>query len=154
MKELKPGVYIAQGKETNVLINVQGNGQFMEIVSAIDLNAFYKDGTVKKLDKTSIEVVDIMSFQESYNFEAPSLTDAVKSAGLAFKIEDIDPNGLSQSEEEITKCSKKLKELDSFYDRQTAETKMKLWLKHELGYSLSQGDFIIKKLRQKIATKY
>ena len=147
MKELKPGVFIAQGKQNNVLINVQGNGQFMEIVSAIDLNAFYKDGTVKKLDKTSVEVVDIMSFQESYNFEVPSLTDAVKSAGMVINLDDIDPNGLTQSEEELQKCFKKLKELDSYWNRETAETKMKVWLMHEFGYALNQGTFIINKLR-------
>ncbi len=151
MKQLTSGVFIAQGPETNILVNVQGSGQFMEIISAIDLNAFYKSGTVKQLDKNSLELVDIMSFPERYNFEVPSLTDAVKGNGFATDLNNI--TELSQSEEELAKCMKKLKEFDSFYEKVMAETKMKIWLKNELGYSLSQGDFIINKLRKRAFLK-
>ena len=152
MTELKEGVYIAQGPETNVLVKIIGQSPFSEIVGAIDLNAFCKDGTVRKLTEKDVEVQDILSCPEKYRFEVPSLTEAVNGVGM-IELGEVDIKGLTQSEEEIIKCTKKIKELDCIYERTVAETKMKIWLKNSFNYSLSQGEFIIKKLRAKLAAK-
>ena len=78
-KELKDGVYIAQGPDTNILIRVVGKVPLLEIVGAINLNKFYQTGKVESLSKDSIEVLDILSCPEKYCFENPSLSNVVEN---------------------------------------------------------------------------
>lgn len=145
-KELKEGVYIAQGPETNILIRLIGKAPMLDVIGAIDLNQFYQTGNVVNLSKNSIEVLDIMSCPEKYRFELPSVTSVVETkAGIdrdsGRKITDIEDS-------EITEFTNKYQSLIKLYgDSDMAENRMILWLKKEKNISISQGRFVIDKIK-------
>ena len=62
MIELKTaGLYIANGKKTSILIRVTGEYPMLNIVSGVLLNDMQRDGTITKLDSSSLEIQDILS---------------------------------------------------------------------------------------------
>ena len=86
MKELKEGVWMAQGPSQNVIIKAVGEAPFIEIISGIDMNAFFDTGTVKKLTKTSVEIQHIMTNPYDYQFEPLTVSESVLNAmGLGRK---------------------------------------------------------------------
>ena len=145
-QELKAGMWIAQGSETNILIRVAGASPMLEIIGAMDLNSFYRTGEIKQLEKDSIEVIDIQSCPEKYRFEKPTITDAIKSAGIdttsGKKLDEI-------KDEELKLFLNKYQELISLYhNTQNAETRFIVWLKQNHGYAISQGKFVISKIKK------
>ena len=55
MIELKTaGLYIANGKKTSILIRVTGEYPMLNIVSGVLLNDMQRDGTITKLDSSSL----------------------------------------------------------------------------------------------------
>ena len=145
-KELKEGVYIAQGPETNILIRLVGKAPMLEVIGAIDLNKFYQTGKVVNLEKNSIEVLDVISCPEKYRFELPSVTSVVETkTGIdresGRKVTDIEDS-------EISEFTDKYQSLIKLYGNcDTAENRMILWLKKEKNISISQGRFVIDKIK-------
>lgn len=145
-KELKEGVYIAQGPETNILIRLVGKAPMLEVIGAIDLNKFYQTGKVVNLEKNSIEVLDVISCPEKYRFELPSVTSVVETkTGIdresGRKVTDIEDS-------EISEFTNKYQSLIKLYGNcDTAENRMILWLKKEKNISISQGRFVIDKIK-------
>ena len=146
-KELKDGVYIAQGPDTNILIRVVGKAPLLEIVGAINLNKFYQTGKVESLPKDSIEVLDILSCPEKYCFENPSLTSVVESkTGLN---EDKGRQASDVKDPEYKEFLTKYQYYIEIYGQtEAAKNRMVLWLAKEKGIAISQGRFIITKLIQ------
>lgn len=104
MKELKEGVWMAQGPSQNIIIKAVGEAPFIEIISGIDMNAFFDTGTVKKLTKSSVEIQHILSNPYDYQFEPLTVTESVLNAlGIGKKIFTRSPKDFSEHElEEIT----------------------------------------------------
>lgn len=147
MKELKEGIYIAQGPETNILIRLAGKSPLLTVVGAIDLNQFYQTGKVTNLSKDSIEVLDIMSCPEKYRFEVPSITSAIENIKGIDKETGRTLNDIKDEEE--SEFLNKYQELIRLYgDCDTANTRMILYLKREKNISISQGRFVIEKLKK------
>ena len=87
MKELKEGVWMAQGPSQNVIIKAVGEAPFIEIVSGIEMNAFFDTGAVKKLTKTSVEIQHIIQNPYDYQFEPLTVSESVLNAlGIGKKI--------------------------------------------------------------------
>lgn len=87
--ELKAGMWIAQGPETNVLILLTGKAPILEIKGAIDLNQFKSTGKVRELTKESSEVQDILMYPEKYLFLEPSISEAINTEGFKPTLEGI-----------------------------------------------------------------
>ena len=146
-KELKEGIYIAQGPETNILIRLAGKSPLLTVIGAIDLNQFYQTGKVENLSKDSIEVLDIMSCPEKYRFEVPSITSAIENIKGIDKETGRTLNDIKDEEE--SEFLNKYQELIRLYgDCDTANTRMILYLKREKNISISQGRFVIEKLKK------
>lgn len=151
MAELKEGVYIAQGPETNVLIRLVGKAPLLEVIGAIDLNAFFQTGKVENLSKDSIEVLDIMSCPEKYRFEEPAVTSVVlskpgidKDSGR--RLEDV-------KDSEMDEFTNKYRSLVKLYgSTEKAKNKMLLWLKMEKNLAISQGVFVLENIIKRINT--
>lgn len=143
---LKEGVFIAQGPENNILIRVVGKAPLLEIVGAIDLNAFYNTGSAKNLAKDSYEVMDILSCPEKYNFQTPSFTDAVMSEGLDYnKGKKIDIDNLP--DDDFQSYVKEYKALHALYNSDQAEIKFIMWLKQTHDISFNNGKYLVKKIK-------
>lgn len=150
-KELKEGIYIAQGPETNILIRLAGKSPLLTVIGAIDLNQFYQTGKVENLSKDSIEVLDIMSCPEKYRFEVPSITTAIENIKGIDKETGRTLNDIKDEEE--SEFLNKYQELIRLYgDCDTANTRMILYLKREKNISISQGRFVIEKLKKLLQT--
>lgn len=146
-KELKEGIYIAQGPETNILIRLAGKSPLLTVIGAIDLNQFYQTGKVENLSKDSIEVLDIMSCPEKYRFEVPSITSAIENIKGIDKETGRTLNDIKDEEE--SEFLNKYQELIRLYGNcDTANTRMILYLKREKNISISQGRFVIEKLKK------
>lgn len=150
-KELKEGIYIAQGPETNILIRLAGKSPLLTVIGAIDLNQFYQTGKVENLSKDSIEVLDIMSCPEKYRFEVPSITTAIENIKGIDKETGRTLNDIKDEEE--SEFLNKYQELIRLYGNcDTANTRMILYLKREKNISISQGRFVIEKLKKLLQT--
>lgn len=143
-KELKEGMYIAQGPETNILIRLVGKAPLLTVVGAIDLNRFYQKGVTVALAKDSIEVLDILSCPEKYRFESPAITTAIEKAGMD-KTSGRSLNDIK--DEEQSEFLNKFQEFIGLYGNcDKAENMFILWLKREKNIAISQGRFVIDQL--------
>lgn len=151
-KDLTAGMFIARGPEVNVLLRLVGAAPLLEVKSAIDLNKFYNDGEVVELKKNSIEIIDIMSYPEKYDFEMPSTTVTIlNEKGID---NDIPRDEETITEEFIDKCVDKYKAFIKLtMSQEQAENKLILWLKREHAYSITQGRAILKKIKEKMTPK-
>lgn len=151
-KDLTAGMFIARGPEVNVLLRLVGAAPLLEVKSAIDLNKFYNDGEVVELKKNSIEIIDIMSYPEKYDFEMPSTTATIlNEKGID---NDIPRDEETITEEFIDKCVDKYKAFIKLtMSQEQAENKLILWLKREHAYSITQGRAILKKIKEKMTPK-
>ena len=150
-KELKEGIYIAQGPETNILIRLTGKSPLLTVIGAIDLNQFYQTGKVENLSKDSIEVLDILSCPEKYRFEVPSITSAIENIKGIDKETGRTLNDIKDEEE--SEFLNKYQELIRLYGNcDTANARMILYLKREKNISISQGRFVIEKLKKLLQT--
>lgn len=151
-KDLTAGMFIARGPEVNVLLRLVGSAPLLEVKSAIDLNKFYNEGEVVELKKNSIEIIDIMSYPEKYDFEMPSTTATIlNEKGID---NDIPRDEETITEEFIDKCVDKYKAFIKLtMSQEQAENKLVLWLKREHAYSITQGRAILKKVKEKMTPK-
>lgn len=144
-KELSAGVYIAQGPEMNILIRLTGKSPMLSIISAIDLNSFFKEGKVISLDIQSMEVQDILMYPEKYKFETLNTSSTVDN-------ETGYDDGINRDENSITEdfirmCIPKYRQMIQLTNNvDEAKVKMKIWLKREHDFSISQGEAFINKL--------
>lgn len=147
-KELKEGIYIAQSPEINILIRVAGKAPLLSIIGAIDLNKFYQTGKVENLSENSIEVLDIMSCPEKYRFEPPSITSAIESTGINKELGRTLSDITNDEESEFVRKYQELIRLYGSCDK--ADNRMILWLKKEKNIAISQGRFVIEKIKKLI----
>lgn len=148
-QNLTAGMFIARGPEVNILIRLVGKEPMLEVKSAIDLNKFYNEGKVVELKRDSIEVIDIMSYPEKYDFESPSTTATIfNEKGIDC---DVDRDEESITEEFTDTCVNKLKSfINLTMDTEQAENKLVIWLKREHAYSITQGRAILKKVKERM----
>lgn len=86
MKELKEGVWMAQGPSQNVIIKAVGEAPFIKIISGIEMNSFFETGKVKELKEKSIEIQHIIQNPLDYHFEPLTVSESVLNAmGLGKK---------------------------------------------------------------------
>lgn len=139
-EELYQGVFIAQGDSINVLIRLVGKSPMLRVIGAIDLNAFYQSGEVKQLDTESIEIQDILMYPEKYQFETPQISDAIQVCDG----EEVNRDEDTIDETFIMNSVQKYKQfvrLSNTIDQ--AKVKMKIWLKREHQFSVSQAGYFI-----------
>ena len=80
MLELKrAGLYIANGKNTSVLVRVAGEYPYLRVISGVLLNDMEKDGTVTVLKEDDPELQDIVCNPKNYIFDLPSVSSSVKN---------------------------------------------------------------------------
>lgn len=146
---LTAGMYIARGPEVNILIRLVGKEPMLEVKSAIDLNKFYNEGKVVELKRDSVEVIDIMTYPDKYDFEKPSTTATIlNEKGIDC---DVDRDEDTITEEFLDSCVDKLKSfINLTMDSAQAENKLILWLKREHLYSITQGRAILKKIKERM----
>lgn len=141
-EELIAGVWVAQGPEMNLLVHLIGKSPMLSVIGAIDLNAFYENGTVKPLNSNSIEVQDILMYPEKYQFEKINASATVENTNGYDCGANRDPETLT--EEFIRTCVSQYQKFIKITNNiDEAKTKMKIWLKREHQLSLSQGEFFI-----------
>ena len=134
--ELKAGMWIAQGPETNILLRLCGKAPLLEVKGAIDLNYFYATGKAKELDPNSSEIVDIMSYPNNYNFDPPAITDVIENihgiGKCTFEAYNATP-------EETNKCIEYYKSILPFYGIDSSRAKLRIFIKREFGLSMGQA---------------
>lgn len=142
MLELKKaGLYIANGKNTSVLIKVAGEAPLLEIISGVLLNDMEKDGTITPLGKDSIIIQDIVMNPKNYIFELPSVSEAVTKQ--PFEDSEID-----ESDVDLEEMIDKYQDLRAMYPDKYI-IKMQVYIIGK-GYSKTQADRIINKVKSRI----
>lgn len=134
--ELKAGMWIAQGPETNVLLRLCGKSPLLEVKGAIDLNYFYATGKAKELAPDSNEITDIMSYPENYNFDPPAITDVIANINgigkCTFESYDASPD-------ETKKCIDYYKSILPFHGIDSSRAKLRIFIKREFGLTMGQA---------------
>lgn len=143
MLELKrAGLYIANGKNTSVLIKVAGEAPMLEIISGVVLNDMERDGTVTVLGKDDLIIQDILTNPKKYVFDYPAVSNDI--SGIPFgrnteelkDIEDI----------EFERWLDKYQEYKTMYPN-NYNVKLQIGLINE-GFTINQADLIITKLEK------
>ena len=137
----KAGLYIANGKNTSVLIKVAGEAPLLEIISGVLLNDMEKDGTITPLGKDSIIIQDIVMNPKNYIFELPSVSEAVSKQ--PFEDSEID-----ESDIDLEEMVDKYLDLRAMYPEKYI-IKMQVYIIGK-GYSKTQADRIINKVKSRI----
>lgn len=137
----KAGLYIANGKNTSVLIKVAGEAPLLEIISGVLLNDMEKDGTITPLGKDSIIIQDIVMNPKNYIFELPSVSEAVSKQ--PFEDSEID-----ESDVDLEEMVDKYLDLRAMYPEKYI-IKMQVYIIGK-GYSKTQADRIINKVKSRI----
>lgn len=134
--ELKAGMWIAQGPQTNILLRLGGKAPMLEVIGAIDLNYFFETGHAKELTNDSAAVIDILSYPENYSFFPPAITDAIMNTdGIgSYKFESYDA-----SPEEKKKVIEMYKALLPLYGMDRAKAKLRIYIKNELSMTMGQA---------------
>lgn len=134
--ELKAGMWIAQGPQTNILLRLGGKAPMLEVMGAIDLNYFFETGHAKELTNDSAAVIDILSYPENYSFFPPAITDAIMNTdGIgSYKFESYDA-----SPEEKKKVIEMYKALLPLYGMDRAKAKLRIYIKNELSMTMGQA---------------
>lgn len=141
-EELIAGVWIAQGPEINVLVHLTGKSPMLRVIGAIDLNAFYSNGEVRPLQKDSIEIQDILMYPEKYQFETINTSSTVENT-LGYNC-DSDRDEETITEEFINSAVAKYRQfLKITGDVNETKTKVKIWLKREHQFSVSQAEYFV-----------
>ena len=134
--ELKAGMWIAQGPETNILLRLCGKSPMLEVKGAIDLNYFYATGKAKELEPNSSEIVDIMSYPNNYNFDPPSITDVINNIHGIGKCTF---ESYKATPEETNKCIDYYKSILPFYGIDTSKAKLRIFIKREFNLTMGQA---------------
>lgn len=144
MLELKKaGLYIANGRNTSILIKVTGEAPLLDIVSGVLLNDMERDGTVTVLDKDSYMIQDIIMNPKNYLFDLPAVSEAVKKEPKEErgKTTDISTDELDDYIEEYSNLR------NMYPDKYIIKMQAHLIGK---GYSKSQADIIIHQVEAKM----
>lgn len=106
MKELKEGVWMAQGPSQNVIVKAVGEAPFIKIISGIEMNSFFDTGKVKQLTEKSVEIQHIIQNPYEYHFEPLTVSESVLNAmGLGRKCFSKSTKDFSEFElEQITEA--------------------------------------------------
>lgn len=137
----KAGLYIANGKNTSVLIKVAGEAPLLEIISGVLLNDMEKDGTITPLGKDSIIIQDIVMNPKNYIFELPSVSEAITKQ--PFEDSEVD-----ESDVDLEEMVDKYLDLRAMYPEKYI-IKMQVYIIGK-GYSKTQADRIINKVKSRI----
>lgn len=137
----KAGLYIANGKNTSVLIKVAGEAPLLEIISGVLLNDMERDGTITPLNKDSIIIQDIVMNPKNYIFELPSVSEAVSKQ--PFEDSEVD-----ESDVDLEEMVDKYLDLRAMYPEKYI-IKMQVYIIGK-GYSKTQADRIINKVKSRI----
>lgn len=143
--ELKAGMWIAQGPETNILLRLGGKSPMLEVIGAIDLNYFFRTGKAKELTNESPEVIDILSYPENYSFFPPSITEAIQN------IEGIGSHkfeSYNATPEEKRKVIQMYKDYLPLYGIDKAKAKLRLYIKNEFHMTMGQASLFSNEIIQ------
>ena len=146
MLELKkPGLYIANGKSTSVLIRVAGTAPSLTIIRGNLLNDMERDGTITVLEKESLEIQDIMANPKSYIFDKPAVSQAVLNT---LGLEATEKNRIKYTEKEFAGYIASYRLNRTMYpDEYIVKTQVVLIQK---GFSKSQADMIISQIETRL----
>lgn len=148
-ENLTEGTWIARGPETNLLIRLVGQAPLLDVKAAILLNDFETKGIVTELDKNSVEVMDVMTYPERYDFELPNTTAIINNRdGIKGGVER-DPASITL--ELLERVANVYKDnLNIWLDTEKATNKTIVWLYREEQYTIAQAQSIIKQMLQYI----
>lgn len=134
--ELKAGMWIAQGPQTNILLRLGGKAPMLEVIGAIDLNYFFETGHAKELTNESPAVIDILSYPENYSFFPPAISDAIANVdGIgSHKFESY-----NATPEERKKVIEFYKGALPLYGADRANAKLRIYIKNELNMTMGQA---------------
>lgn len=146
MLELKrAGLYIANGKNTSVLVRVAGEYPYLRVISGVLLNDMEKDGTVTVLKEADPELQDIVCNPKNYIFDLPSVSSSIKNE-----------NGLKTTEKKSIEFTNE--QFDEWVNKYISFTKMypeQYNVKAQVmiisaGFSISQADLIIQQIQTRL----
>lgn len=144
MNNLSAGIWIAQGQDINVLVNLTGTAPLLEFVNGIDLNAF-KKGVIRTLKKESLEVQDILMNPRKYVFEEPSLSDAVNELS---KLSLTKFASIAEDPGRDAAIMEYYKGKLSILNVSEASSKTIIWAKETYGITVDQGFTILAKIKK------
>lgn len=149
MIELKTaGLYIANGKKTSILIRVTGEYPMLNIVSGVLLNDMQRNGTITKLDSSSLEIQDILSNPKSYVFDYPAVGDAINNE------EGLEASTSKQIEYSENVFSNWVEIYDTYRKMHPHECDIKmLAVIIKEGYGKRQADLILKQIKTRMKTR-
>lgn len=146
MLELKkPGLYIANGKNTSVLIRVVGTAPCLSIIKGVLLNDMEKDGTITVLEENSLEIQDILANPKSYVFDYPAVSQAVFN-GLGMETKE--KKRIEFTDEDFKKYLEQYKLNRKMYPKDYV-VKTQVYLIQE-DFSKSQADMIINQIETRL----
>ena len=146
MLELKrAGLYIANGKNTSVLVRVAGEYPYLRVISGVLLNDMEKDGTVTVLKEDDPELQYIVCNPKNYIFDLPSVSSSIKNE-----------NGLKTTEKKSIEFTNE--QFDEWVNKYISFTKMypeQYNVKAQVmiisaGFSISQADLIIQQIQTRL----
>lgn len=146
MLELKrAGLYIANGKNTSVLVRVAGEYPYLRVISGVLLNDMEKDGTVTVLKEDDPELQDIVSNPKNYIFDLPSVSSSIKNEkGL----KATEKKSIEYTNEQFDEWVEKYINLTKLYPKQYI-VKAQVMLV-SAGYGISQADLIIQQIQTRL----
>ena len=139
------GLYIANGKETSVLIKVVGKAPMLDIACGVLLNDMQTKNKVTILSKDSLEIQDILNNPKSYVYDLPSVSEAVNNK---YGLEREHMKYAEYTETKLLKWVEKYKKLQMAYPDEYVN-KMIVVLVHE-NFSVSQARLVIDKIEARI----
>lgn len=154
MKELKEGVWMAQGPSQNVIIKAVGEAPFIKIISGIEMNSFFDTGKVKILNESSIEIQHILQNPYDYQFEPLTVSESVLNAlGIGKKI--FSKSTKDFSENELTEITNAYKLHIEIYGANTdADNSFIMRLYKAYGLSVGEGFTLLNKsIKPRLAYK-
>lgn len=146
MLELKrAGLYIANGKNTSVLVRIAGEYPYLRVISGVLLNDMEKDGTVTVLKEDDPELQDIVSNPKNYIFDLPSVSSSIKNEkGL----KATEKKSIEYTNEQFDEWVEKYISLTKLYPKQYI-VKAQVMLV-SAGYGISQADLIIQQIQTRL----
>lgn len=146
MLELKrAGLYIANGKNTSVLVRVAGEYPYLRVISGVLLNDMEKDGTVTVLKEGDPELQDIVCNPKNYIFDLPSVSSSVKNeSGL----KTTEKKSIEFTNEQFDEWVNKYINFTKMYPEQYNVKAQVMII--SAGFSISQADLIIQQIQTRL----
>lgn len=146
MLELKrAGLYIANGKNTSVLVRVAGEYPYLRVISGVLLNDMEKDGTVTVLKEDDPELQDIVCNPKNYIFDLPSVSSSVKNeSGL----KTTEKKSIEFTNEQFDEWVNKYINFTKMYPEQYNVKAQVMII--SAGFSISQADLIIQQIQTRL----